>query len=761
MNQNDEILFEQALAAFNARNYSGAKKKLLTLLKSDPVHIDGYHLLGVSLALMDDHKNALKYYREAINLKTTDAQIFSNYASSLSAIGDHENALEAQKKALKIEPNNFEYLYNAGNLLCALGNFESSLIYYQNALKNNQTFAPIYNNYGKALFDLKRFSESLEYFDQALKIDPYYLNCLNNKGIALKELKYYDESIKVLQIAYSINNNHAETLSNIGIVLCALHKFKEALNFFQRAVELKPNYAEAWSNKGAVFNYFKKFNDAISCHDRALNITPNYAEAWSNKATSLVEINKYSDALKCYEKALVLKPEFEWIFGNVIHTKMKLGLWNDYENDLSKLINDINSRKKSVQPFVSLFLIDDPVIHQQCAEIYVSNLFSTNQKLGLFENKTKRNKIRIGYFSADFGSHAVSSLIVELLESHNKNLFEIIGFSFSSNDGGAMYSRISNTFDEFIQIDDMSDHEVAILARNKQIDIAIDLGGFTGANRFGPFAFKLAPIQVNYLGYPGTSGSNFMDYIIADQTLIPEEQRNCFNEKIVYLPNCYQPNDSSKVITYKFKQRSELDLPENSFVFCCFNNNYKIQPNIFKTWMHILSVVDHSVLWLLMDDDALKINLSNEAKNLGIDPSRLIFAKRLAVSEHLGRHTFADLFLDTFPYNAHTTASEALWSGLPILTLQGKSFASRVASSLLRAMDLPELICQSQDEYKSKAIFLAKNPSEISALKMKISQNKSSSPLFNTQLMTHNLESAYTKMYQAYLDGRNPDHIYI
>lgn len=761
MNQNDEILFEQALAAFNARNYSGAKKKLLTLLKSDPVHIDGYHLLGVSLALMDDHKNALKYYREAINLKTTDAQIFSNYASSLSAIGEHENALEAQKKALQIEPNNFEYLYNAGNLLCALSNFEGSLIYYQNALKNNQTFAPIYNNYGKALFDLKRFSESLEYFDQALKIDPYYLNCLNNKGIALKELKYYDESIKVLQIAYSINNNHAETLSNIGIVLCALHKFKEALNFFQRAVELKPNYAEAWSNKGAVFNYFKKFNDAISCHDRALNITPNYAEAWSNKATSLVEINKYSDALKCYEKALVLKPEFEWIFGNVIHTKMKLGLWNDYENDLSKLINDINSRKKSVQPFVSLFLIDDPVIHQQCAEIYVSNLFSTNQKLGLFENKTKRNKIRIGYFSADFGSHAVSSLIVELLESHNKNLFEIIGFSFSSNDGGAMYSRISNTFDEFIQIDDMSDHEVAILARNKQIDIAIDLGGFTGANRFGPFAFKLAPIQVNYLGYPGTSGSNFMDYIIADQTLIPEEQRNCFNEKIVYLPDCYQPNDSSKVITYKFKHRSELDLPENSFVFCCFNNNYKIQPNIFKTWMHILSVVDHSVLWLLMDDDALKINLSDEAKNLGIDPSRLIFAKRLPVSEHLGRHTFADLFLDTFPYNAHTTASEALWSGLPILTLQGKSFASRVASSLLRAMDLPELICQSQDEYKSKAIFLAKNPSEISALKMKISQNKSSSPLFNTQLMTHNLESAYTKMYQAYLDGRNPEHIYI
>ena len=682
MNQTNEILFEQALAAFNAKNYSGAKKKLLTLLKSNPVHIDGYHLLGVSLALMDDHKNALKYYREAINLKTTDAQIFSNYASSLSAIGDHENALEAQKRALQIEPNNYEYLYNAGNLLCALGNFESSLIYYQNALKINSTFAPIYNNYGKTLFDLKRFSESLEYFDQALKIDPYYLNCLNNKGIALKELKYFDESLKVLQIAYTINSNHAETLSNIGIVLCALNKFKEALNFFQRAVELKPNYAEAWSNKGAVFNYFKKFNDAILCHERALSIAPNYAEAWSNKATSLVEINRYSDALRCYEKVLALKPEFEWIFGNVIHTKMKLGLWNDYENDLSKLINAINSRKKSVQPFVGLFSIDDPSIHKQCAEIYVSSLFSTNQRLEPFESKTKRNKIRIGYFSADFGSHAVSSLIVELLESHNKNLFEVIGFSFSNNDGGAMYSRVSNTFDEFIQIDDMSDREVAILARNKKIDIAIDLGGFTGANRFGPFSFKLAPIQVNYLGYPGTSGSNFMDYVIADKTLIPEEQRNSFSEKIVYLPDCYQPNDSTKVITHKFKYRSELDLPENSFVFCCFNNNYKIQPNIFKTWMYILTAVDHSVLWLLMDDDALKVNLSNEAKNLGVDPTRLIFAKRLPVSEHLGRHAFADLFLDTFPYNAHTTASEALWSGLPILTLQGKSFASRVASIL-------------------------------------------------------------------------------
>jgi predicted O-linked N-acetylglucosamine transferase (SPINDLY family) len=324
-----------------------------------------------------------------------------------------------------------------------------------------------------------------------------------------------------------------------------------------------------------------------------------------------------------------------------------------------------------------------------------------------------------------------------------------------------MYSRVSNTFDEFIQIDDMSDREVAILARNKQIDIAIDLGGFTGANRFGPFAFKLAPIQVNYLGYPGTSGSDFMDYVIADKTLIPEEQRNSFSEKIVYLPDCYQPNDSTKVIKHKFQHRSELDLPENSFVFCCFNNNYKIQPNIFKIWMHILSIVDHSVLWLLMDDDALKTNLSNEAKNLGIDPDRLIYANRLPVSEHLGRHAFADLFLDTFPYNAHTTASEALWSGLPLLTLQGKSFASRVASSLLKAMDLPELICQSQDEYKSKAIFLAKNPAEISELKRKISQNKYSSPLFNTKLMTQNLEAAYTKMYQAYLEGRNLDHIYI
>jgi predicted O-linked N-acetylglucosamine transferase (SPINDLY family) len=761
MNQKNEILFEQALAAFNNRNYSVTMKNLLSFLKNNPTNIDGYHLLGVTLALMNDHKNALKYYKEAINLKTNDAQIFSNYASSLSEIGDYENALNAQKKALLIEPNNHEYLYNAGNILCALGYFNDSLIYYQNALKINQTFAPIYNNYGKALFDLKRFSESLEYFDQALKIDPYYLNCLNNKGIALKELKYYDESMNVLQIAYSINNNHAETLSNIGIVLCALNKFKEALNFFQRAVELKPNYAEAWSNKGAVFNYFKKFNDAISCHDRALNIAPTYAEAWSNKATSLVEINKYSDALKCYEKALVLKPEFEWIFGNVIHTKMKLGLWNDYENDLNKLINDINSRKKSVQPFVSLFSIDDPSIHKQCAEIYVSSLFSTNQKLEPFDNKLTRNKIRLGYFSADFGSHAVSSLIVELLEFHNKNLFEIIGFSFSKNDGGTMYSRVSNTFDEFIQIDDMSDREVAILARNKQIDIAIDLGGFTGANRFGPFAFKLAPIQVNYLGYPGTSGSDFMDYVIADKTLIPEEQRNSFSEKIVYLPDCYQPNDSTKVIKHKFQHRSELDLPENSFVFCCFNNNYKIQPNIFKIWMHILSIVDHSVLWLLMDDDALKTNLSNEAKNLGIDPDRLIYANRLPVSEHLGRHAFADLFLDTFPYNAHTTASEALWSGLPLLTLQGKSFASRVASSLLKAMDLPELICQSQDEYKSKAIFLAKNPAEISELKRKISQNKYSSPLFNTKLMTQNLEAAYTKMYQAYLEGRNLDHMYI
>jgi predicted O-linked N-acetylglucosamine transferase (SPINDLY family) len=357
--------------------------------------------------------------------------------------------------------------------------------------------------------------------------------------------------------------------------------------------------------------------------------------------------------------------------------------------------------------------------------------------------------------------HAVAILIAELIEIHNKEQFEFIAFSLGPDVKDGMQKRLSKAFDQFIDVRNKSDQAVAKLSRQLGIDIAIDLGGLTADCHTGIFSFRAAPIQVNYLGYPGTMGANFIDYIIADHTLIPAKSEKFYAEKIIYLPNTYQVNDRKKVISDKQFSRAELELPEDSFVFCCFNNNYKILPETFDGWMRILSAVEGSVIWLFQDNDWALNNLKEEAQKRGISEGRLVFAKRLPLPEHLARHRQADLFLDTFPCNAHTTTSDALWAGLPVLTLMGESFASRVAASLLTAIDLPELITSSQEHYEALAIELATNPAKLKVIKAKLEANRLTTPLFDTPRFTKHLEDAYTKMYERYHADLPPEHIYI
>ena len=413
-----------------------------------------------------------------------------------------------------------------------------------------------------------------------------------------------------------------------------------------------------------------------------------------------------------------------------------------------------------IDPFVLVALIDDPLLHKKSSEIYIRSAHPFNPVLGSIRKRLKKEKIRLGYFSVDFKNHPVATLIAELLEIHNRNQFDICAFSLErTND--EMRQRLHKAFDYFIDVDTKSDVEIAQMARNLDIDIAIDLTGFTQDSRTGIFAYRAAPIQVNYLGYPGTMGAGYMDYIIADKTLIPVESQVFYSEKVVYLPNSYQVNDRKRLISNRLFTRKELGLPENEFVFCCFNNNFKILPSTFNGWMRILKAVEGSVLWLLQDNPWVIENLKKEAQIQGVDGQRLIFANRMSSSEHLARHHQANLFLDTLPYNAHTTTSDALWTGLPVLTLMGKSFASRVAGSLLNAIGLPELITHTQEEYEALAIELAKNPLKLADIKLRLANNRLNAPLFDTTLYAKHLEMAYIKMmakYQSYLPF---DHIYI
>jgi predicted O-linked N-acetylglucosamine transferase (SPINDLY family) len=400
-------------------------------------------------------------------------------------------------------------------------------------------------------------------------------------------------------------------------------------------------------------------------------------------------------------------------------------------------------------------------LQRRAAEIWVRERCPTNPMLPAIPKRARDERIRIGYFSADYHDHATSYLIAGMFEMHDRSRFEVIAFSFGPDSSGAMRARIKAACDEFIEVRDKSDSEVALLARDLQIDVAVDLKGFTDGNRVGIFALRAAPLQVSYLGYPGSLGANYMDYLIADHTLIPQESRRHYTEKIVYLPGSYQANDAKRAIADRAFTRAELGLPAAGFVFCCFNNNYKIMPDTFDRWMRILERVPGGVLWLLADNPTAVANLRREAARRNVSPERLVFAGRIDLPEHLARHRAADLFIDTWPCNAHTTASDALWAGLPVLTCAGEGFASRVAASLLTAIGLPELIVSTADHYEELAVQLATDRQHLTEIKQRLAENRLTAPLFDTQRYTLQIEAAYTKLYERCQANLPAEHIHI
>jgi predicted O-linked N-acetylglucosamine transferase (SPINDLY family) len=525
---------------------------------------------------------------------------------------------------------------------------------------------------------------------------------------------------------------------------------------------MNPSNAEAHFNLGNVHKKVGNTTQAIDCFKNAILFNEYYAEAYNNLGIAYKELKKFNEALVNYEKAFDINPDIDYILAPILQIKKDLCDWTSFDSFLDHLVVKINSGKKGTSPFVLIGLVDNPSLHRKNTESWANEKYPKRNTLPKLDQYSRHKKIRLGYFSPDFREHPVSDLIAELLEIHNRYEFEIHAFSCGRDTQDKMNLRIKAGVDYFHDVYMKTDQDIAMLARSLEIDIAIDLGGYTQGARTGVFSMSAAPIQACYLGYPGTMGTDYMDYLICDRLVIPEDKRDYYTESLVYMPNSYMVNDSQIQPADKRFTRNDLNLPSEGFVFCCFNSIYKITPDVFAGWMRILNAVSDSSLWLPKSNKTAIQNLKQEAVKNGVDGNRLIFASRLELKEdHLKRIQSADLFLDTLPMNAHTTASDALRVGLPVLTRMGESFTSRVAASLLNAVNLPELITNSQEEYEALAIELATNPKKYKSLKDKLINNLPNAPLYDTPLFTRHIESAYKTMYERHREGLEPENIYV
>ena len=734
-------------------------KKALTI---KPDYAEAYYSLGIAFQNLGQLEEAIKSYEEVLAVKSDFPEMYNNLGVTLQNLGQLDSAIKSFEEAVAIKPEFAEAQNNLGNILKDLGQLDTAVKRYKKALVIKPDYVEANYNLGVTLQDLGQLDAAVECYEKALTIKPDYIEAHNNLGNALKDLGQLDEAVKSYEKILTIKPDNIEAHNNIGVTLQKLGQMDASVKSFEKALDIKPDYVDAYNNLGITFMELGQHEAAVECYEKVLSIIPDFAEAYSNRGHILIDLKRLDEALASYERAIVLNPELDFILGSVLHTKMHLCIWNDLTNRLNELTKKINNTEKVIGPFALLAMIDDPEIQRKTAEMFIKDKYPKIHVLSKINRYHKHTKIRIGYFSADFRDHPVSHLTAELYETHDRKQFEIYAFSYGPDTKDEMNLRIKAGVDHFHDVQTMSHKDVVMLSRSVELDIAVDLGGFTQDSRTGIFAMQAAPIQVNYLGYSGTMGAEYIDYLIADSTLIPKDKQHYYSEKIAYLPNSFMVNDTKNKTSTKEFTRAEAGLPNDGFVFCCFNNHYKITPDTFIGWMRILSQVDGSVLWLPEANSTAVNNLIKEAIKNGVDENRLIFAPRLTLKEdHLNRIQLADLFIDTLPYNAHTTASDSLRMGLPVLTCIGNSFASRVAASLLNAVNLPELITTTQEQYESFAIELATKPEKLNKIKDRLVNNLPTTPLYNTSLFAQHLESAYLKMYEKYQQGLDPEHIYV
>lgn len=783
-----ELALREGLALHQKGRISEAAAIYRQVVARDPNNADALHLLGVAELQLRNSAAAADLISRAVGIDRRNALYLSNLGLALSQLGRFDDAIAHFDQSLAIHAQSANTQSHRGNALRSLGRLDQALAAYARALAIDPSHADALSNRGAVLADLDRTSEALVSFDRALAVNTGHADALGNRGALLVRLNRYEAALRDLDRAHLLDPVNARVLNNRGNAFAGMRDYDAALADFDRALSIDPQYADAWFNRATVLFELRRFDEAILGAERCLALTPDRVDGLVLYAGCLRQLQRHEDALRTYdyvlklapdhtealvnrghlqsalgrldlaladyEQAMTIAPGQELLAGWRSFCKLKLCDWRGLPDEIASIGDAVTHGEPVCSPAVLLAMCGDPALLRQCAESYAQKHFPAGGNLLSAPPAGKR--IRLGYFSSDFHDHATAWLTAGLFERHDKSQFEVFAFSFGPLAQDSMRRRLEPCFDRFFEITRMSDPEAVRLARDTDLSIAIDLKGFTEGSRTQIFAERVAPIQVSYLGFPGTMGASYMDYMIADQYVVPAAHEQFYAEKIAWLPDSYQPNDSLHGRSISEPSRRRYGLPEQAFVFCCFNNNYKITREIFEIWIRLLGHAPDSVFWLYEDNPSAARNLRAEARSRGIDPERLIFAGRASHDEHLARQCLADLFLDTLPYGSHTTASDALRAGLPLLTCTGTAFQGRVATSLLHAAGMPELITESLEEYETTALAFAQNRERLRAIRNRLAENLPRTALFDTAAYTRNLETAFTMMWDRSCQGLPP-----
>ena len=717
-----------AISLHQQGRLSEAKAIYELILKADPKNSDALHLLGV---VAYQHQE----YQVAVDL-----------------IG----------YSLEINPNNHEAYSNRGNALMGLKQFEAALKCFDLAINLNPNFADAHYNKANTLIELKEFEAALVSFDLTISLNPNFADAYCNRGNAMLKLKQFESALESFDLAISISPDLAEAYSNRGIALTRLMQFEAAMESLDRAFSLKPDSAEVSLNRGTTLMQLKYFAVALTNFDKAISLKPDYAEAHSIRGNALLKLNQVEAAVESFGRALSLEPDFSYLLSTILFTRMTMCDWQNYQRSKAELALKIKNNAKAATPFMLGAISDSLSALLKVALDYTQDMHPAAAQPRWSGQRYGHKKIRVAYISCDFSIHPATLNNIGVWERHDRVRFESIAISYGpvypedTTPQGQMRARLVKAFDQFLDVGDKSDEQIAKLVLALEVDIAVDISGTMGGGRQGIFAKRPAPVQVNL--YSFTSGAPYMDYIVADRVVIPSEHEMGYTEKVVCLPDTYFSSDTSRQVSERQFSRSELGLPESGVVYCSFNGTYKINPQMFDVWMRVLLQVPGSVLWLQGNSqEKVKENLRREAQSRGVDPNRLVFAEKIdSMADHLARHRAADVFLDTLPFNAQTTAGDALWAGLPVLTCLGQSSFGRIAGSMLMALGMPELVMRDMPSYEAMAVRLGKDAGLVQQLKDKLNRQRLSSPLFDVDRLTRHMETAYEQMHKRVQQGLGP-----